>query len=173
MTKEEIQLLYEYDRWANHRVLHAASALSAEKFTRDLGGSFRSVRDTLVHIVGSEWAWLTYWNHPSPTSAFLDGLWERADALFNPDTFQDLAVVQSKWAEIERTQIEFVNGVTDESVRRMLPVLEKHLSLAHLMQHLANHSSYHRGQISLMMRQLAAEPLATDFAKFLLERPAT
>lgn len=172
MTKDEIQLLYEYDRWANHHVLQAASALGPEKFTRDLGGSFRSVRDTLVHIVSSEWAWLTYWNHPSPTSTFLDNLWKRADALFSPNQFPDLAAVQSKWAEIERSQIEFVNRVTDESLRKMLPVLETHLSLAHLMQHLANHSSYHRGQISLMMRQLAAEPLATDFAKFLLDCPA-
>ena len=27
MTKDDIQLLYEYDRWANHRVLHAAPTL--------------------------------------------------------------------------------------------------------------------------------------------------
>jgi uncharacterized damage-inducible protein DinB len=37
------------------------------------------------------------------------------------------------------------------------------------MQHLANHSTYHRGQIALMMRQLNAEPLATDFHVFLVE----
>src|SRR5207253_2302725 len=54
MTKDDIQLLYKYDRWANNRVLQAASALSAEEFARDLGGSFRSVRDTLVHIIGGE-----------------------------------------------------------------------------------------------------------------------
>ena len=51
MIKDDIQLLYEYDRWANGRVLQAASALSPEQFTRDLGGSFVSVRDTLVHII--------------------------------------------------------------------------------------------------------------------------
>jgi len=37
------------------------------------------------------------------------------------------------------------------------------------MQHLANHSTYHRGQVALMMRQLHAEPLATDFHVFLVE----
>jgi uncharacterized damage-inducible protein DinB len=42
-------------------------------------------------------------------------------------------------------------------------------SLAQLMQHLANHSIYHRGQIAWMMRQLGAKPLATDFHVFLVE----
>ena len=37
------------------------------------------------------------------------------------------------------------------------------------MQHLANHSTYHRGQVALMMRQLNVEPLATDFHVFLVE----
>jgi uncharacterized damage-inducible protein DinB len=67
MTKEDIRLLYEYDRWANHRVCNAVSVLTPEQFTRDLGGSFASVRDTIVHIVAAEWIWLSYWNeglHP-------------------------------------------------------------------------------------------------------------
>ena len=55
MNKDDIQLLYEYDRWANNRVLRAVCALCEEQFTRDLGGSFRSVRDTLLHIVGGDW----------------------------------------------------------------------------------------------------------------------
>jgi uncharacterized damage-inducible protein DinB len=104
VTKDDIQLLYEYDRWANNRVLHAVSTLSAEEFTRD-----------------------------------------------------------------EREQVEFVNRVTNESLRRMLPVRETQISLVHLLQHLANHSTHHRGQVALRMRQLAAKPLATDFAMFLME----
>jgi uncharacterized damage-inducible protein DinB len=71
MIKDDIQLLFEYDRWANHRVLQAVSALKVEQFTRDLGGSFRSVRDTLVHIMGGEWAWLTYWKEVAPGPTFL------------------------------------------------------------------------------------------------------
>jgi uncharacterized damage-inducible protein DinB len=169
MTTDDIQLLYEYDRWANSRVMRAAAALNAEQFARDLGGSLRAVRDTLLHIVGSEWAWLTYWKETSPTSAFLSELWPRADALFASSVFPQFDAVRLKWAEVEREQIEFVNRVTAESLQRMLPVLETQVSLGHLMQHLANHSSYHRGQVALMMRQLGAVPLATDFAMFLME----
>jgi uncharacterized damage-inducible protein DinB len=169
MTKDDIQLLYEYDRWANNRVLQKASELSDEQFTRDLGGSFRSVRGTLVHIVSGEWGWLAYWKEPSHSSAFLTDLRTRRDALFNPVAFSNVAAVQLKWAEVEKEQIEFVNRATNESLEQMLPFRATQIRLVHLMQHLANHSTYHRGQIALMMRQLDAEPLATDFHVFLVE----
>jgi uncharacterized damage-inducible protein DinB len=168
MTRDDIQLLYEYDRWANNRIFEAATALSAEQFTRDLGGSLRSVRDTLVHIIGGEWGWLTYWKEPSPSSSFVTDLWTRHDALFTPNAFPDVAAVQVKWAEVERDQVEFLNRLTNESLQRMLPLRTTQISLAHLMQHLANHSTYHRGQVALMMRQLAAAPIATDFHLFLM-----
>ncbi|HEY6369970.1 MAG TPA: DinB family protein [Candidatus Sulfotelmatobacter sp.] len=169
MTRDDIQLLYEYDRWANNRVLQAASALSAEEFTRDLGGSFRSVRDTLVHIIGGEWIWLAYWKAPSHSPAFLTDLRTRRDVMFSPDAFPNVATTQLKWAEVEKEQTEFVNHVTNELLEKMLPFRTTQVSLAHLMQHLANHSTYHRGQVTLMMRQLGAEPVATDFHVFLVE----
>ena len=169
MTKNDIQLLFEYNRWANNRVLQAASALNPEQFTHDLRGSFRSVRDTLVHIMGGEWGWLTYWKAPSHSAAFLADLWNRHDVLFNPDSFPNITAVKSKWAEVDAEQIEFVNGVTNESLKKMLPIRTTQVSLANLMQHLANHSTYHRGQIASMMRQLRAEPIATDFHLFLVE----
>ena len=52
MTRDDILLLYEYDRWANRRVLNAASTLTHEQFTRCVSGNFHRVRDTLLHILG-------------------------------------------------------------------------------------------------------------------------
>ena len=129
------QLLYEYDRWANNSLLQAASSLNSEEFTRDLGGSFRSVRDTLMHTVHSELGWLTCWREPSPSSAFVMDFWAQHNALFNANAFADLAAVQRKWAEVEGEQVELVNRVTNESLERMLTVGTTQISLAHLMQH--------------------------------------
>ena len=169
MTKDDIELLYEYDRWANHRVLQASSALINEQFTRDLGGSFSSVRDTLVHIFAGEWGWLQYWKELSPGPSFIADMMARRKVLFDPTAFPDLAAVQRKWAEVEQEQIEFIAHVTNERLEQMLPVRTTHVKLIHLMQHVANHSTYHRGQISWMMRQLGAVPQATDFHVFIIE----
>jgi uncharacterized damage-inducible protein DinB len=163
MNKQDIRLLFEYDRWANDRVLKAASTLSNEQFTRDLGGSFRSVRDTLVHMIGGDWIWLEYWKAPPADAATLTQLRARRDTVIRPDLFPDVGGLQMKWAEVQREQANFVDALTDESLERLIPFRSTHVKLAHLAQHVVNHSTYHRGQVTVMMRQLGAEPVATDF----------
>jgi uncharacterized damage-inducible protein DinB len=98
---------------------------------------------------------------------------KRRGALFNPDAFPTVAAVQLKVGEIEKEQSEFVNRATNESLENLLFFHKTQVRSAHPIQHLANHSTYHRGQIALMMRQLEAEPLATDFHVFLVESRET
>ena len=127
------------------------------------------MRDTLLHIIGGEWGWLTYWKSPFHNAAFLADLWERHDTLFHPDAFPNLEAARLKWVEVEKELTDFVIRVTEEALSKMLPARKAQVSLAHLMQHLVNHSTYHRGQITVMMRQLGAKPVATDFHAFLAE----
>ena len=169
MNKNDIQVLFEYDRWANERVLRAATALSNEQFTRDLGGSFRSVRDTLVHILGGDWIWLVYWKEPPLSPEALAELRARRDTVIRPELFPDIDALRLKWAEVEREQADFVDGLSDESLAQAIPFRSGQVQLRQLIQHVVNHSTYHRGQVTLMLRQLGAEPVATDFHLFVFE----
>jgi uncharacterized damage-inducible protein DinB len=135
MTKDDIELLYEYDRWANDKVLQASSTLSTEQFIRDLGGSFSSFRDTLVHIFAGEWEWLQYWNEPSPNTAFLADLTARRKVLFDPSTYPDLRAVRRKWMEVREEQVEFLRLLTNEGLERLVAVRATQIKLVHLMQH--------------------------------------
>jgi len=170
MTKGDIQLLYEYDRWANWKIFDATSTLTNEQFTRNLGGGFPSIRDTLLHIVAGEWIWLQYWKAESLNMKFVTELEHRRNSLFHTDLFQTPDAVREKWKEVEREQLEFVEATSDETLNRMLPHRTIYVPLVQLMQHVANHSTYHRGQITLMLRQVDCEPIETDFHVFLLER---
>ncbi len=159
MNRNDIQLLYKYNRWANAQVLGAVSRLTEEQFTKDLSSGHRSVRDTLTHIVGAEWIYLMRWNGTSPK------------ALFDPMDFPNLSSFRTKWAEVEREQTDFVNGVTDESLENVIAYVntkgeEWRYPLWQMMQHVVNHSSYHRGQVATLLRQLGAEPAPTDFLIF-------
>jgi uncharacterized damage-inducible protein DinB len=172
VTIDDIQLLYEYDRWANHRVLRVIAELTTEEFTRNLGGSFPSVRNTFLHIVSGEWVWLQYWNAPLADSAFFEDVRARRSVLFAPQAYPSAAEVRSRWTEVEQEQVQFLTGLTDELVNKMVPFRTTQVPLARLLQHLANHSTYHRGQISLLMRQLGAKPIATDFHEFIVDERA-
>jgi uncharacterized damage-inducible protein DinB len=170
MTKHDIQLLFEYDRWANERMLQAVSALAFEQFTRQFGGSFSSLRDTIAHILGGEWIWLAYWKATTHDAALLEELRKRRDAQFTTDVLPNAVALRAKCKEVETEMAEFVNAMTDQHLKEMLPARNTRISLAHLMQHVANHSTYHRGQVALMLREIGAAPAATDFHVFLAER---
>ena len=171
MTTDDIHILYEYDRWANHRALQQVSSLTPEQFIRDLRGSFPSVRHTLLHILGGEWIWLQYWKLPRPNIAVLSDLRTQRDAIFNPEAFPNPHALRPKWMEVEAEMSDFVLALTPEALDRVLPVRGTQLKLAHILQHVANHSTSHRGQLALMLRQLGAEPLPTDFHVFLVAGP--
>jgi hypothetical protein len=56
MNYEDAGALLDYHYWARHRLLDALAPLSPEHYTRDLGSSFKSIRDTAVHIYSySRW----------------------------------------------------------------------------------------------------------------------
>jgi uncharacterized damage-inducible protein DinB len=163
MTPEEIRTLYDYNAWANHRSLDAASALSAEKFVQPMGSSFGSVRDTLAHIYGAEWIWLERFQGRSPAS------------LPDATRFQDIASLRAQWNELEGRQLGFVRGLTLSDLERVFEYKTLKFGvyrnpLVESLQHVVNHGTYHRGQVTTLLRQLGAQPVATDLMHFHRER---
>jgi uncharacterized damage-inducible protein DinB len=165
MTPEQMRTIYDYNAWANRRSLEAASRLSVENFVQKMGSSFGSVRDTLAHIYGGEWIWLERFlgrSHPS---------------LPDPAQFRDLASLQKRWSELETELLGFVRGLKQADLEREMEYKNLKLEvfknpLWQSLQHLANHGTYHRGQVTTLLRQLGAEPLATDLIQFYRERAA-
>ena len=155
ISKEDIEFLYRYNRWANRTVVETVGALTFDQFNQKLGGSFPSVRETLVHLMGAEWIWLQRWKGVSPK------------ALLNAVVFPDLDSIKTRWRDIDREQMDFVGQVTDSSLEQPLRYVNLkgqtfEYPLGRALQHLVNHGSYHRGQVTNFLRQLGAQPAATD-----------
>lgn len=165
VTPELLRLLFQYNQWADRRIVDACSALSNEQFTRDLGSSFRSVRDTLVHLYGAEWVWNERIEGRSPTS------------LVSGAGFPDLASVRSKLEEMDNFYIEYVTRLTPQDLEHVIHYKsftgeEFSNPLWQTLHQLTNHASYHRGQITTLLRQLGAKPVTTDLIAFYRERAA-
>jgi uncharacterized damage-inducible protein DinB len=155
----EIRELFRYNRWANRRVLAAVSRLDEDQFTRDLGSSFPSVRDTLVHVLAAEWVWLSRWNGVSPTDM---------PAGWRDSTYEGL---RERWEVVGAEQLEFVATLDEGTLDRVIAYRTTagepfQAPLSQLLRHVVNHSSYHRGQVVTMLRQLGAEAPSTDLVLF-------
>jgi uncharacterized damage-inducible protein DinB len=165
MNAEDFRTLYDYNSWANHRTLNACAVLSPQQFTRDLGSSFGSVRDTLVHICGAEWLWLERLLGRTP------------QVFFRAHDFPDLESVRHRWAEVEGHLLDYLASLGPGDVERIVPFktiagVPNAQPLGQCLQHLANHSTYHRGQVTTLLRQLGAKAAGTDLMTFYRERAA-
>ena len=163
MTPEEMRVLYDYNAWANHRSLNAAAGLTNEQFTKAMGSSFGSVRDTLAHIYGAEWVWLERFQGRSPES------------LPNPAESADLASLRALWVEQEARLLAFVGKLTQEDLNRVIEYQTLKFGmysnpLWQSMQHVVNHGTYHRGQVTTLLRQMGAQPILTDLMHYYRER---
>jgi uncharacterized damage-inducible protein DinB len=159
---QEILELYAFHRWANQRILAAASALSPEELTRDLRSSFPSVLATLGHLLGADWIWLQRWKGGSPTSG--------------PESW-DLSTAEAlvgRWAEVEQEQAAFLRGLAEADLHRvlryrMLSGVAQESPLWQTLRHVVNHATYHRGQVVTLLRQLGASAPGTDLIAFYRE----
>ncbi len=156
---ENVKFLYAYNRWANEKTVGAAGALSPEQLHRNLGTSQGSTFGTLVHILWAEWRWLGRWIAPAPAPGP------------DPNACESLAALRARWAEVEREQAAFLARLSASDLAAPLryenpPGTTWIYPLGQTLQHLINHSSYHRGQVTTLLRQLGALPVATDLLVF-------
>jgi uncharacterized damage-inducible protein DinB len=163
VNPQEMLTLYEYNAWADRRVLEAASALSKDQFTKPLGSSFSSIRDTIVHIYGVEWLWLERFQGRSPA------------AIPNHREFDDIAKLKARWSEFEHILLDFARGLTQVDLDHVMEYKTMKFGVYNnplwvSMLHLVNHGTYHRGQVTTMLRQLGAQPILTDLMHFYRER---
>ena len=160
MNTADILFQFEYNRWANARLLDAVAPLTNEQFQQELGSSYSSVRDTLTHILAAEEVWLMRWKGISPKT------------MLDPAYFPDVRSIKAKWAEVELDQWNFVSKISNESLQEFVEYQNFknevwEYQLWQMMHHMVSHSTHHRGQVVALLRQLGASPAQLDFLVYI------
>lgn len=151
MTLDDLTTMLDYHYWARDRMLDALERLPPEQYARDLGSSFKSIRETVVHMYAAEWAWYSRWQGASPTS------------LLSSEPYPDVVSIRRAWTETEANVRAFADrlgasGVTKVIEYKLLNGSAGASPFWQMLQHVVNHASYHRGQVTTMLRQMGAQP---------------
>lgn len=155
--------LFDYNAWAHRITFDAVARLPEEQYFRDLKSSFGGIHGTLAHIVWAEQLWLHRWagkaNPAVPQGTDLHTLDE----------------LRGRWEQVERERAAFVAELNDARLSETRVVKpstggEYVHSFRQMFRHFINHSSYHRGQIVVFLRQLGHAAPNTDLIRFYRQR---
>jgi len=158
----DVLKLIQYNTWANKRLIAQVDGLSQEQFEQEIGGSFPSLQKTIVHLLHSDWIWMHRFKGIPLVSVPND--WKM-------NTTSD---IKSLWLPIQSNMEETIKNLAGEE-NRMLKFITKRgdhyeMTFVDAVVHIANHGTYHRGQIANMLRILGEAPEHTDYFIFCTEK---
>ena len=139
--------LYHYNAWSNNRVLNCIKrqTVGDEKILTIMG-----------HIVAAQFLWLHRIKGLPPPDVKLWGTY----------TLDQLLVMAEdagkKWIDFVESTEDFDRELTYRNYLNE-PYTN---NVEMIMIHLVNHSSYHRAQIAMLLRQKGFEPINTDFITY-------
>jgi uncharacterized damage-inducible protein DinB len=159
MDTNAVVLQVRYSAWASRRVLESAGALNHDELQRGLGSSYGGVHGTLVHIFQADSIWFDR----------LHGNSSGGLATYAPDA--DFAAFSQRWLVVLDRWVAWAESLDGAGWDRIVayrnikgePGSQPAWRIA---LHVVNHASYHRGQVTTMLRQLGREPVGTDLMAY-------
>ena len=166
MNKQDIQLMYEYNCWANARVLGAAAKLTEAQYRAPGNYPHGGLRGTLIHALFAEWVWRTRWEGTAPDWRYR----------MNPEDFPTVASLQARWAEEEKKLMAFVAALTDDKLKTEFEYTSTEGGhhrrvLWETMAHMVNHGTQHRAEAAAMLTEAGHSPGDLDLIVFLNDGP--
>lgn len=147
MTKNYFIQLADYNIWANNMVHSWFDKISDEQWEQPVVSSFKSIAETTVHTAGAEKIWLERLNKVEKP-VFLTAEFKGSK--------QDAIDIWKKTSGGLKSFIENFDesGLEDSISFRLRDGRSMDLKYYQLFSHVFNHSTYHRGQIVTMLRQV-------------------
>ncbi|WEG13561.1 DinB family protein [Pullulanibacillus sp. KACC 23026] len=160
---------YDYHVWANERVFHHLRSLPEGVIHQSIQSVFPTVATVLVHVYLTETIWLKV----------MDG--ERFEAIeeyvhrdkwtqaFSGESLEEIETLYAKLSWRYQSYFEKTPDLTKEITIEHPKFGRVTLPISELLQHLVNHASYHRGNLTAMLRQLGLGGISTDYFLYLAD----
>ena len=164
MQKSDLLLLYDYNYWANQRILAAAEKVSQEEFSAPARHNWGGLREILVHVMEAEWVWrLRCQEQISPTT------WP------SEHDFPTLAMLRQRWQAEEQAMRGYVHSLIDDQLSQALDyrsIAGKPYSnvLWQILTHVVNHGTQHRAECAALLTELGYSPGDIDMIVYLREQ---
>ncbi|MDO1581709.1 DinB family protein [Rhizobium oryzicola] len=155
------QMFADYNRWANHCIYEACSALTEDEYHRDMGAFFGSAHKTLSHLLTADRIWLKRFT----------GIGD-APASLNAEPFESFEALRAARESEDQRIIDWVDNLTPDHLSAIIsysPITmpgKIEQPLASLLAHVFNHQTHHRGQVHTILTALGKPSVVLDLVYF-------
>lgn len=154
MNKPYFTALARYTAWADSKVMYWLNQIDDGQWNMKLNSSFGSVRETVMHIVSAEKIWIDFWEQ-DPEANYLSQTFK--------GTKNDLMEI---WQSASVGILDFIEALPEDSYDRQIGFRypdgrQASLEFWQTFSHLHNHSTYHRGQLVTLLRQVGFTGLSS------------
>lgn len=161
--RDDLPSLFAFNRWADVKVIEAARRLRAEDYPREPAPGWASVRATLVHMFDAATVW----------ARRLDGL--EVTSRRAEEEVPTLDDAERLMGEGHEAFDRLVAAVTPEQLAssftyRNIQGVTYRAPLWAVYRHVANHATYHRGQVASKLKRFGVEAPATDLVLWAAEQ---
>lgn len=167
---DHFALLADYNRWMNGNLHRAASTLPAGGLDAPRGAFFGSILGTLNHLVVADTVWLKRFAGDDA-----DGRWTALQPLAGtpmPDSLgmQPCADLDAWWARrqwLDALLVDWTGQLDERGLARTISYRNMRgdphrRRLSHLLLHVFNHQTHHRGQATTLFSQCGVDVGVTD-----------
>ena len=172
MKIDEIKLLYDYNDWADARILAACARLSPEQYAAPNPYGRGGLRATMVHILDNLWQQRItlqgYYQEPLADEAAYDA------TELHEDAFPTLAGLRERWMTEQQKMRAYIDTLTEERlngmIRYVIPGAVREHFVWQILLDVILHAAQHRSEAAVLLTSYGQSPGDFDFTMFLNER---
>ena len=164
MKLADILLMYEYNDWADERILDSAAKVKPEQFLAPGSFPWGGLRGTLVHTLDAQFGWRVF---------FEKGRFD-PEELKEAD-FPSFDDVQQRWQQEQAAMHAYLASLDDEAIEAIVSYtnekgIRRDRVLWHCLYHVVNHGTQHRSESAQLLTSFGQSPGDLDFTLFLAQK---
>jgi uncharacterized damage-inducible protein DinB len=161
MIADQMRRFFAYNTWAWQRVYASVEQLDSEAYYAPRPVFQNSVHTLLVHCMAAEQIWYARCQGESPA------------ALLNPADIADFSALLEEWSHVRHRWANYLQWMSDEDCKQIIEYRTTQgkgysLRLADILQHVINHATEHRSQLTPILHELGLPTEALDYIRYRL-----
>lgn len=159
---DHIRLVWDYNYWAQHKLLDCLETVSNEDFLKPVPYSIGSLREQSAHTMWAEALWLY---HRIQGQARIE--WTAQD-------YPDVPAIRQRWTQVENDWRTYLEQLTDSDLSRVIEMKRldgqtHHHSLSEILLHVPNHGTDHRSQMLRIIHDFGGKTFEQDMIYYFRE----